>query len=261
MKILWISAHPEQRSLNGRLMTEGLRVLTELGHERRVSDLYAMDWKPIVDAGDFGGASRERLFIGREQERAYGSGELSEDIRAEQEKLAWADVVVFQFPLWWLGPPAILKGWFDRVLVQGFGFGIKDPEGQALRYGDGGLAGKRALVVTSIGARESSFGPRGIHGPLEEVLFPLLHGTFWYTGMAALPPFAVYGADRLTAAGFSRATADLRERLRTLDTTEPLPFRHENGGEYDEDLTLRPDVAAGLTGVGVHRAQDGRAHR
>ncbi|MET7362332.1 NAD(P)H-dependent oxidoreductase [Streptomyces sp. NPDC005562] len=256
MKILWVFAHPERRSLAGSLMAEGLGTLDALGHEHRTSDLYGMGWKAVVDADDFGGASDERLFVGPEQERAYKERALSEDIRREQEKLAWADTVVFQFPLWWFGPPAILKGWFDRVLVQGFGFGIKGPDGRTLRYGDGGLAGKRALIVTSVGARPSGFGPRGIHGQLEQVLFPLLHGTFWYTGMAALPPFAVYGADRLTAAGFERSAAELRERLRTLPTTEPLPFHHENGGAYDEDLVLRPELAPGQTGLGVHGGSD-----
>lgn len=253
MKVLWIFAHPEQRSLNGSLMRDGLRTLEALGHEHRVSDLYAMGWKATVDADDFGDPPRERLFVGAEQERAHASGTLSADIVGEQGKIAWADTLVFHFPLWWFGPPAILKGWFDRVLVQGFGFGVAGPDGRALRYGDGGLAGKRALIVTSAGARESGFGPRGIHGHLEEVLFPLLHGTFWYTGMAALPPFVVYGADRLTAADHARDAAALRERLRTLPTERPLPFRHENAGAYDEDLVLRPEFAPGRSGVGVHR--------
>lgn len=256
MKILWVFAHPEQRSLNGSLMAGGLRTLEALGYEYRVSDLYAMDWKAVVDAGDFGRASRDRLFVGQEQERAYAEGKLSEDVLGEQEKITWAEVLVFQFPLWWFGPPAILKGWFDRVLVQGFGFGIKDPGGRTRRYGDGGLTGKRALVITSVGARESGFGPRGIHGQLEEVLFPLLHGTFWYTGMAALPPFVVYGADRLTDTSYAQSAAALRERLRTLRTAKPLPFHHENGGGYDESLVLRSELAPGLSGVGVHRMKD-----
>ncbi|QES44769.1 NADPH:quinone reductase [Streptomyces venezuelae] len=253
MKILWVFAHPDRRSLGGSLMTEGLRTLDALGHEHRTSDLYGMGWKAVVDADDFGDAPLDRrLFVGPEQERAYNDRTLSEDVRREQEKIAWADTLVFQFPLWWFGPPAILKGWFDRVLVQGFGFGIKGPDGRTLRYGDGGLAGKRALVVTSVGARESGFGPRGIHGQLDQVLFPLLHGTFWYTGMAALPPFVVFGADRLTDAGYARGVARLRERLRALPTTEPLPFHEENGGAYDDDLVLRPELAPGMSGLGVH---------
>ncbi|MET8471750.1 NAD(P)H-dependent oxidoreductase [Streptomyces sp. NPDC006422] len=254
MNILWIFAHPEQRSLNGSLMADALATLDDLGHAHRVSDLYAMKWKAVLDADDFGcGSPREgRLFVGAEQERAYAAGELSPDIRAEIEKLAWADVVVLHFPLWWFGPPAILKGWFDRVLVQGLGFGVKAPDGHTRRYGDGGLAGKRALIVTSVGARPSGFGPRGIHGQVDQVLFPLLHGTFWYTGMAPLAPFVTYGADRHDAADYERTAAALRERLRALPDEEPLAYRTERGGEYDGELVLRPDLAAGGEGLGVH---------
>ncbi|MDI3403728.1 NAD(P)H-dependent oxidoreductase [Streptomyces cavernicola] len=260
MRILWIFAHPERHSLNGALLDAGLRTLDALGHEHQVSDLYAMGWKAVVDAEDFRGPDPtdrrpegDRLFVGDAQEQAYAQGELSADIRAEQRKLDWADVVVFQFPLWWFGPPAILKGWFDRVLVQGFAFGLKDESGTTLRYGDGGLAGKRALIVTSVGARESGFGPRGIHGAIDEVLFPLLHGTFWYTGMAPLAPFTVYGADRMTAPDARTTTEALSARLRGLPDEEPLRYRHEQGGDYDEDLVLRPHVAPGRSGVAAQR--------
>ncbi|WP_046471335.1 NAD(P)H-dependent oxidoreductase [Allosalinactinospora lopnorensis] len=255
MKILWVFAHPERHSLNGSLMDEGLRALERLGHENRVSDLYAMGWKPVVDADDFGGTAPEdadRLVVGAEQERAYLEGRLGEDVLAEQEKIRWADALVLHFPMWWFGPPAILKGWFDRVLVQGFAFGIKDARGRTRRYGDGGLVGKRALVVTSVGARESGFGPRGVHGHVDEVLFPLLHGTLWYTGVAALPPFVVYGADRATEADFTTYAGALRARLGALPSAAPIAYRHENSGDYDDALVLRPHLAAGRTGLGVH---------
>ncbi|AXK32252.1 flavodoxin family protein [Streptomyces armeniacus] len=258
MKVLWIFAHPEQRSLNASLMAEGLRTLRTHGHEHRVSDLYAMGWKPVIDADDVRApepspdVSTDRLVVGAEQERAYVGGTLSDDIRAEQEKIAWADTLVFHFPLWWFGPPAILKGWFDRVLVQGFAFGIRDAHGRTRRYGDGGLAGKRALIVTSVGARESGFGPRGIHGQIDEVLFPMLHGTFWYTGMEALPPLVVYGADRAMEADAEGWAAALRERLRTLPDAEPIPYRREAGGDYDADLVLHATAAPGHAGLSAH---------
>ncbi len=254
MRILWVFAHPEQRSLNGSLMAEGLRELDRLGHESTVSDLYAMKWNPVVDTGDVdddSGASG-RLVVGAAQQRAHETGRLSADIRAEQEKIRWADTIILTFPLWWFGPPAILKGWFDRVLVQGFAFGLTDSAGRTRRYGDGGLAGKRALVITSVGARESSFGPRGVHGHIDEVLFPLLHGTLWYTGVAALPPLVVYGADRADGDDFAAYAEALRTRLRALPTAEPVAYRHENGGDYDDALVLRPHLASGDTGLGVH---------
>lgn len=261
MKTLWILAHPEPRSLNASLRDTGVGALRELGHEVGESDLYAMGWKPTVDAGDFPARGEGRLLVGEEQERAYATGALSPDVRAEQEKIAWADTLVFHFPLWWFGPPAILKGWFDRVLVQGFAFGVKHPDGHTRRYGDGGLAGKRAMVVTSVGARPSSFGPRGIHGHIDDVLFPLHHAIFWYTGMEALPPLVVYGADRLDEDGAAPYARELRDRMRELATTEPLSFRHEAGGDYDEDLVLKPHLAPGLSGNAAHYRERALAER
>ncbi|OLT38479.1 NADPH:quinone reductase [Saccharomonospora sp. CUA-673] len=257
--VLWVHAHPEPRSLGATLAAEGTQALEAAGHSVLASDLYAMRWNPVVEAADFGHDPGSRLHVAAASRRAYERGTLSADIEAEQEKLRRADAVVLQFPLWWLGPPAILKGWLDRVLVAGFGYGVTDPDaGRVRRYGDGLLAGKRGLIVTTIGARESSFGPRGIHGGLEDVLFPLNHGMFWYTGMAALPPLAVYGADRAGEAEVRRARERLRRRLGGLiDPADPaaesaLPYRSEHGGDYDGDLVLRPDLRPGRSGLDIH---------
>lgn len=139
------------------------------------------------------------------------SGSLSDDIRIEQDKLRRADTVIVQFPLWWFGPPAILKGWFDRLFVQGFAQGVLDPEtGRALRYGSGGLVGRRAMVVTTVGANAATTGPRGIHGDINDVLFPILHGTLWYTGMTVVPPLVINGAVRLSGADYEAAARRLR---------------------------------------------------
>ncbi|MGP3943377.1 MULTISPECIES: NAD(P)H-dependent oxidoreductase [Streptomyces] len=254
MNVLWIFAHPEQRSLSGALRDEGLRALREAGHDHRLSDLYAMRWNPVVDGADFRHDASERLIVGAASQRAYDAGTLSEDIRAEQEKIAWADALIVQFPLWWYGMPAILKGWFDRVFVKGFAYGVRGPDGRTLRYGDGKLAGKRAMVVLTAGAPEDTMGPRGVNGAIGDLLFPLHHGTFWYSGMSVLPPHVVYGADRVPAEAYEAHAAALRKRLADLPTEEPIPFRRQNGGDYDERLVLRPDVLPGRTGLSVHYA-------
>lgn len=255
MNILWLVAHPDARSMTRSLADEGAAHLTELGHDVHMRDLYALNWDPIVAATDFGHDPEERLFVARAAKEAIDAGRLSADIKAEQELVLAADVLVVHFPLWWFGMPAILKGWFDRVFLHGFGFGIKDPEtGTTLRYGDGNLRGKRGMVVTSVGAREASFGPRGIHGELEQVLFPIQHGIFHYTGMEALPPLVVYGADRSTEAEYALAAARLKERLSVLGELEPVPFRTQDGGDYDADLVLHPHIAPGATGLAAHVA-------
>lgn len=259
MNVLWIFAHPDARSLNGSLYREGTAALTEAGHQVEVSDLYAMKWNPLVDRDDYGQEDGERLLVESASKRAFKAGTLSPDIQAEHDKLARADLVVTQFPLWWFGPPAILKGWIDRVFVRGYAYGIPDPDrpGKNLHYGDGGLAGKRALAVVTIGGDAGSYGPRGLAGSLEEVLFPLLHGTFFYTGMAPLPPVAIYDSSRLSDEDYQAAAAGLRRRLAeaTAGTAEPIPYRTEHGGDYDEDGVLLPHVAPGQSGLGAHRAR------
>lgn len=253
MQVLWVLAHPDPRSLNGALRYEGVRVLREQGHQVRESDLYAMGWDPVVDHDDFAHDASERLDVLAESERALRSGGLAADIRAEQDKLRWADTVVLQFPLWWFGPPAILKGWFDRLFVQGFAQGVIDPgTGRAMRYGNGGLVGRRALVITTVGANAATTGPRGIHGDINDVLFPMLHGTLWYTGMSVLPPLVINGAVRLTGSDYQAVAARLRERLVSLPTIETIPFRSQDGGDYDERLVLRPDRAPGQEGLRIH---------
>lgn len=254
MKVLWVFAHPEPCSLNGALRDEGVRALAAAGHETRMSDLYAMGWKATADHDDFAAEPGGRLIVGAASQRAYRDGTLGADIRAEHGKLDWADALVLQFPLWWYGMPAILKGWFDRVFVKGYAYGVRDPgqPGRTLRYGEGALAGKRALVLTTSGSPEAPLGPRGINGQLDQVLFPLLHGTLWYVGMDVLPPVAVYGADRVSEDGYDAAAELVRSSVATLAETEPLPFRTQNGGDYDEALVLRSEHAPGASGLGVH---------
>jgi NAD(P)H dehydrogenase (quinone) len=263
VKILWVSAHPEPRSLTGALRTDGLRTLAEAGHVYRESDLYAMGFDPVVRGSDYPTEPPDgRLDVAAASQRAYASGTLPASIRTEQDKLRWAEAVVVQFPLWWYGMPAILKGWFDRVFVKGFGYGVTDPgTGRSRRYGDGMLAGRRALAVVTAGGRAPSLGPRGINGELSETLFGLLHGTFFYTGMQVLPPVLLDGANRVSADRYGQLRDTLARRLRTLADTPALPYRPQAGGDYDDELVLRADLAPGRAGLAVHRTVVDRADR
>ena len=188
-----------------------------------------------------------------ESQRAFEDGSLHADIRAEQEKLRWADTLVVQFPLWWFGMPAILKGWFDRLFVQGFAQGVLDPAtGRARRYGDGGLTGKRAMVITTVGANAATTGPRGIHGELDEVLFPLTHGTLWYSGMTVVAPFVVTGAVALSDDEYADATKRLTERLVTLPDSRAGPVPPPERRRLRRTPRPASRARAGETGVGIH---------
>jgi NAD(P)H dehydrogenase (quinone) len=256
VNVLWVYAHPESRSLNAALRDVGTNVLQQAGHRVTVSDLYAMSWKAALDRDDFGDLHDAPTELSRTSKCAQEAGTVADDIRTEQRKLVEADTLVLQFPLWWYATPAILKGWIDRVFAKGFAYGIADPTDptRTFRYGDGPLRDKRAQVITTAGSPAAAMGPRGINGQLDQVLFPLLHGTLWYVGMEVLPPLAVYGADRLSTADHAEARARVRQRMTRLQEVEPIAYRHQNRGDYDRDLVLRGPLSPGQSGVGVHAA-------
>ncbi|WP_062214090.1 NAD(P)H-dependent oxidoreductase [Streptomyces sp. NBRC 109706] len=250
-KVLIVHAHPEPRSLTASLAAFAEAELRAAGHRVRTSDLHAMKWKATVDGDDFPGHDpAERLDVMGVSERAFDAGTLTADVVAEQEKLRWADAVVFQFPLWWFSMPAILKGWFDRVFTAGFGYG----DSSMPKYGEGTLAGRRALLSVTIGADEPSFSARGINGPLADVLYPLQHGVLFFTGLAVLEPFPVYGAPELDEEGYARVTAAYRERLAGLFSEPPLPYLSLRDEDYTRDLVLRTgrERRPGAAGMGLH---------
>lgn len=259
MKVLIVYAHPEPRSLNGSLLDVAVRELEAHGHEVRVSDLYAMNWTPEVSRADFGSLdAHARLQVAHASAEGFEANTLSADVLAEQEKLRWADTLILQFPLWWFSMPAILKGWVDRVYAYGFAYGIGEHSDQRWgdRYGEGALAGKRSMLVVTAGGWEDHYSARGINGPIDDLLFPINHGILFYPGYTVLPSFVAYRVDRLDEPGFAAVAERLRERMRTLETTEPIPYRHQNFGDYAiPAMQLRPGLeAAGASGFALHRA-------
>jgi NAD(P)H dehydrogenase (quinone) len=254
MKILFVYAHPSPHSLNATLKTYAIAVLEREGHELQVSDLYAMKWKAVADAEDFPERdSSLPLEYMTASGEAYENGTQAKDIAAEQEKLRWADAVVFQFPVWWFGLPAILKGWVDRVFAFKFAYGYKDA-GNAYRYGEGVMEGKRALLSVTAGGPEIDYGARGINGPLEQLLFPITHGTLFFPGMDVLPTFAVYDTSKMDEAAVEAAKQALEQRLVRMFMDDPIPFRRQNQGGYPDKHTLASDIVPGLTGISVHIA-------
>lgn len=118
MNVLIVFAHPEQKSLSASLRDVAVRELEAVGHTVQVSDLYAMRWKSEIDRADFPSlAPDERLLPVAASKHAFDSDTLTADVKAEIEKLLWADTLILQFPLWWFTMPAILKGWVDRVFA------------------------------------------------------------------------------------------------------------------------------------------------
>ena len=164
---------------------------------------------------------------------------------AEQEKLLWADTVIFQFPLWWYTMPAILKGWVDRVFTHRFAYGVGEHSDTKYgeRFGEGTLAGRKALLSVTVGGPEAHYAARGINGPIDDLLFPIHHGILYYPGIEALPPFVLYGADRVTAEAYSHEV--IAFGFWPGDDATPFPAYYSYTAPAPDGLTATPLRPAG----------------
>ncbi|MDH4581068.1 NAD(P)H-dependent oxidoreductase [Pseudomonas sp. BN415] len=219
MKILIVHAHPESQSFCSALRDLAVETLQGQGHEVRQSDLYALEWNPVASAADFSERQNpDYLVYALEQREGVKAGNIAPDIQRELEKLLWADLLILNFPLYWFSTPAILKGWIDRVLVSGVCYGGKR------FYDQGGLAGKKALVTLTLGGREHMFGEGAVHGPLEDMLRPLLRGTLAYVGLEVLPPFVAWHVPYISSDARQELLRAYQDRLQGLEQDLPLQF-------------------------------------
>ena len=118
MKVHILLAHPERRSFNGHLSGLSKSVLETAGWQHTLSDLYAMDFDPREGAHHYKSRKDDRVFHTQTEQRFNAENQTTPpDIEAEAQRLLDSNLLVVHFPLWWFGPPAILKGWMDRVFV------------------------------------------------------------------------------------------------------------------------------------------------
>jgi NAD(P)H dehydrogenase (quinone) len=212
MRTFIVHAHHEPTSFNAAMTRTARDALTGQGHRVIISDLHAMGFDPVSDRRNFTTtANPERLKQQDEEALASRIGGYAPELQAEMEKLAWCDLLIFQFPLWWLGPPAILKGWIDRVFTVGRSYG-------GGRWFDTGMhRGKSALCSLTVGGHKTMYEPGGHYAPVEQILYPLHHGLLGFTGFSVLEPFVVYGPNRMSYLDRQEQLARYRARLLSLD--------------------------------------------
>ncbi len=239
MKVLIVFAHPEPRSFNGALKDTAVSTFEQLGHEVQVSDLYRLTWRSELSQDDVVGErlNREFLDLSAEQEHMFATSTMpTPDIHAEQQKLLWCDLMIFQYPMWWFGMPATLKGWVDRVMTRGFAYGA------GRKYDTGMLKGRKAMVSITTGTASSLYEPDGIDGDINHILWPIHNGIFRYLGFDVLPPHVSWMPGRVTPEERNAYLDSYATRLREIGETQPLFFNPS--ADYGADHRLKPGIEA-----------------
>ncbi len=196
MNVLIVHAHENPDSFCSALCQTAQTTLQSEGHQVTLSDLYVDLFNPVGGKHDFTSQSdAEHYKYASEQIHASKQDGFTEELRKEMDKLIAADVLNFNFPLWWFGFPAIMKGWVDRVMAYGVAYGGD--------YGfreQGRFAGKRAFVTITTGSPAKAYQADGANKrSMDEILRNAHEGIFGLVGYEVLDPFIAYGVSWIDA--------------------------------------------------------------
>ena len=217
LKALVVLAHPERHSFNGAMADTAVETLRGLGHDVAFSDLYRMGFDPISDRRNFVTVKNPDYYKQQvEEDYATETKGFAPDVEAEIAKLEAADLMIWQFPLWWFGLPGILKGWVDKV------FAFNRVYGRGRFYENGLYRGKRALLsLTTGGEGAAAYQPGGFNGDINGILRPIQRGMLEFVGYDVLKPQIVWGPAQITEEKRKAALAAWRERLTQIAQEEP----------------------------------------
>jgi NAD(P)H dehydrogenase (quinone) len=242
VKALIILAHPEPQSFNAQLAAVAARALGAPPNSALLHDLYRMKFDPLERAEHYGSrCNPDRFDVQAEQRHASETQTLPSDVCDEIKAVEATDVLILQYPMWWYTPPAMLKGWLDRVMVYGRCYT------GSRRYDAGVFKGKRAMLSVTTGALEDTYRYNGRNGDIELLLWPL-NFTLHYLGFTVLRPcvcFGVEGGLKYSEEGAAARRlkdylATFEQTLESLEARETIPF---NGWkDWDERGRLKPGV-------------------
>lgn len=169
-----VVAHPRAGSFTHASAERFCAGLRASGYVPELLDLYVERFEPAVTSAELNCDEPPAL------------------VRAHQARLAAADGLALVYPLWWAGPPALLQGWLQRILTQGFAF----------TPGAGGRLRQRSQLIVNVGSRDATQYGRYIE--------PML-GVLAYCGIKDVRAQANWGVYAGADAGQLRQYLDAAE--------------------------------------------------
>lgn len=149
-----VFAHPSRESFSAAVAQAFRRGLAESRHTWTDSDLYAMGFQTDMDQAQY-----------RREVSLKPVGDVPVDVRAEQELVDAADILVFVYPVWWSDVPAKLKGWFDRVFTRGWAYCYAANGARSSR-----IRPRRALVICPAGHTAEHLEETGIAAAMRTIM-------------------------------------------------------------------------------------------
>jgi NAD(P)H dehydrogenase (quinone) len=155
MHVYILFAHPSHDSFTYEVMNAFCRGLRDAGHETEIGDLYRNSFKTDMSPEEY---LRETSLD--------ASAPVSDDVKAEQDRISAADALAFIYPVWWSDCPARLKGWFDRVWSNGYAYQYDADKGHSVSS----IHIEKALVLCPAGHPEEHLEETGIAESMRRIM-------------------------------------------------------------------------------------------
>lgn len=148
MRTLIVFAHPNPKSFSAAIFESITTLLAGKNDEYKVSNLYEMNFNPVLSGADFMAINRKTY---------------CDDVLLEMQKINWAERIIFIYPLWWAGMPAIMKGYIDRVMAKGYAY---DYVNRSLKP----LLEKKAFIINTMGTPNEYYNSIGMTHSMQMVV-------------------------------------------------------------------------------------------
>jgi NAD(P)H dehydrogenase (quinone) len=185
MDYVIIYAHPGPKSFNRAILERVESILRKAKKTFEVRDLYASRFNPSLGANEIYPA---------------GHVKIPQDVEREQNFIREAAAMIFIYPIWWFGMPAILKGYIDRVFSEGFAYSI---DGEKLT---GLLTGKKAVIINTTGGPRELFARTGYEEAMRKATDSAI---IEFCGMEIVEHRYLYGVQSIDDAARKRMLDDL----------------------------------------------------
>ena len=217
MKIFIVYWHAEERSFNHAMLETAVTTLHECGHAVKVSDLKKMNFDPVVSRKSFTSVKNSQVFNPvQEAIFAAENNSFADFITTEITKIFWCDLLIFLFPLWWFGLPAMLKGYVEQVFAPGKFFDSTHC------YENGYLKGRKAMLSLTTGATADAYIKNGFNGDINVILRPIQRGILEYCGFGVLRPQIVYAPVHIMQEQRENELKKYAERLKNISGESPI---------------------------------------
>lgn len=156
-----IFCHPDNKnSLNAKILEKTIATLESNGVQYIVRDLYSMRFNPAMSGKELDEIKNKRL---------------SKEAQKEQKEIKNADIVIFIYPVWWNGAPAMLKGYFDKYFTRGFAFDFKsNGSGPVVKY-------KEAVIFNTMEMSRKDFESTGAQKSFQNIYDELTFNTIGFS--------------------------------------------------------------------------------